>query len=263
MLQAAIILGPALALGLAMNFLARRVQVAAARLVGLKFYIYATAPGTICHELGHAIFAKLFRHRIKEMKLFSPSPDGTLGYVAHAWNRRSLYQNIGNFFIGTGPLWFGALVLWLLALLLLGGDAWSAVATAPAMEPTQAGATQWLLTAAQTVWASGWHLASAIVSMMDLTSWTTYVFIYLVVAIGSHVSLSPPDLAGAGRGLAVLLATLGIFNLATIWIGDFATSSTMWLSSRMGVFYGIMVFVLIANLAVAMILVPLSKVLRG
>jgi hypothetical protein len=31
----------------------------------------------------------------------------------------------------------------------------------------------------------------------------------------------------------------------------------------MGVFYGIMVFVLIANLAVAMILVPLSKVLRG
>ena len=49
------------------------------------------------------------------MQLFRPGRDGTLGYVEHAYNRRSLYQSVGNFFIGTGPIWFGSALVYLLS----------------------------------------------------------------------------------------------------------------------------------------------------
>lgn len=259
--QLVILLGPAMGLALCMHFLSRRIQQAAGGLIGAKAYVYGTAPGTMAHELGHAAFAKLFRHRIKEMRLFRPSDDGTLGYVVHAWDRRSVYQNVGNFFIGTGPIWFGALLLWGLALLLVSPKVFDLMKTVP---DTAQDVTTWsgFWGSLQGLFASAWVFVKGLFAMTDFKSWTTYVFLYLVLAIGSHVSLSPPDIAGAAKGLAALAAVLAVFNLATYWIGDFSLKASAWLSNQLAVFYGIMVFVLILNLGVALCLVPLSKVIR-
>ena len=256
-----ILLGPALLLGFAMHLLARRIQESVWRLLGRKVYVYGTAVGTISHELGHALFAKLFRHRIQEMKLFAPKPDGTLGYVVHAWEKRSLYQNVGNFFIGTGPLWFGAVVLWLLALLLLHKDVFAMVDAAPlaAADPTT---WQGFWDSIVSLFATAWLFLKSSIQMADFSSWTTYLYLYLVLAIGSHVSLSPPDIQGAARGLAFLAAIVALFNLATLWIGDFALQATLWISGKLAVFYGIMVFVLMLNALLALIVVPLDKAIR-
>lgn len=73
--------------------------------------------GVTFHELSHLVTAILFRHKINEVRLFRPfqgKADGTLGYVNHSWNQKSLYQKIGNFFIGTAPMFFGAGLLFLL-----------------------------------------------------------------------------------------------------------------------------------------------------
>lgn len=259
--QLLIVLGPAMGLGLCMHFLASRIQMAMGTLVGTKVYIYATAPGTIAHELGHALFAKLFRHKIREMKLFSPSPDGTLGYVVHAWDRRSVYQTIGNFFIGTGPLWFGALLLWILSMLLVSPRVFDLMNSVP----RQGGdITSWasLWDSISVLFSSAWVFLTGLFEMADFSSWTTYAFLYLVLAIGSHVSLSPPDIVGAAKGLAALAAGMGLLNLATLWTGDYALKGTIWLSQRLAVFYGIMLFVLILNAVVALVVVPLSRVIR-
>lgn len=61
--------------------------------------------GTVIHELSHALFCIIFRHKILEMEVLSYDPGSkSLGHVSHSWNRRSLYQVIGNFPIGIAPL---------------------------------------------------------------------------------------------------------------------------------------------------------------
>ena len=80
-------------------------------ILGERSWIALAAPGTVVHEAGHALFCLIFRHKILEMKLFSPESDGTLGMVRHSWDPESFYQRAGNFFIGTGPIITGVLVI--------------------------------------------------------------------------------------------------------------------------------------------------------
>ncbi|EOX3381154.1 hypothetical protein ACPFUC_003669 [Vibrio cholerae] len=68
-------------------------------------YMLTAAVFVPIHELSHAIGCLIFRHKINKIVLFSPNTKtGQLGYVEHSWNTRSLYQNIGCFFIAVFPL---------------------------------------------------------------------------------------------------------------------------------------------------------------
>ncbi|MFZ4582355.1 MAG: hypothetical protein ACOYM7_06855, partial [Paludibacter sp.] len=97
-----------------------------AKSFGQRSEIFITAwIGTPIHELGHAFFCLVFRHKITKMSLFSPnSKDGTLGYVEHGYDRTNIYHLVGHFFIGAGPIFFGsAVILGLLYFLLPDGKA--------------------------------------------------------------------------------------------------------------------------------------------
>jgi len=82
--------------------------------------LYPTAiVGTPIHELGHTLLAVLFRHSIKQVKLFSPnSKTGVLGYVEHSYSS-TVYQICGCFFIGIAPLIFGVVIIYLLNALFI------------------------------------------------------------------------------------------------------------------------------------------------
>lgn len=78
-----------------------------AQAFGVKAQLYFGFLGIWIHELSHALFAVLFRHHIIDMKLMEYQQTGQnvrLGHVDHSFNKRSVYQVIGNFFIGIGPL---------------------------------------------------------------------------------------------------------------------------------------------------------------
>lgn len=67
--------------------------------------------GVPFHELSHLITALIFNHDITSFELFRPikgKADGQLGYVNHSYNKSSLYQSAGNFFIGAAPMISGA-----------------------------------------------------------------------------------------------------------------------------------------------------------
>lgn len=150
------------------------IRIRLASLLGVKGYVYLTFPGVMIHELSHALFCLLFFHRITEMKLFSPEADGTLGYVNHSCNPKNIYQRIGNFFIGTGPIWGGILVIWLISIWLLPSGSWDDLLTLE-------------------IWGR----------------WQTWLWLYLFLTVSSHITLSPPDLKGAADGgLFIILLSL-------------------------------------------------------
>lgn len=62
--------------------------------------------GIVIHELSHLLVAVLFGHRITRVKLLNLSQnDGSLGSVSSTYNPNSLYQKMGNFFIGIAPIY--------------------------------------------------------------------------------------------------------------------------------------------------------------
>lgn len=69
--------------------------------------------GTPLHELSHLIMSLVFGHRIVSVDLFGFR--GT-AQVQHAYNSRSTYQLVGNFFIAIAPLIFSILTIKLLLL---------------------------------------------------------------------------------------------------------------------------------------------------
>ncbi|WP_057880333.1 hypothetical protein [Companilactobacillus kimchiensis] len=77
--------------------------------------------GVIIHELGHAIFAYLFGHKVTHVQLLNTNyrQSGSLGSVDHRWNDRNVYQMLGNFFIGLAPYYLCSMVLYLLQKYLL------------------------------------------------------------------------------------------------------------------------------------------------
>ena len=86
---------------------------------GWKWFCLNSAIGVPFHEISHLIFAVIFRHRITGVALFRPfkgRQDGNLGYVRHSYNRSSLWQTLGNFFIGVAPMLFGSAVLLVILL---------------------------------------------------------------------------------------------------------------------------------------------------
>lgn len=177
---------PWIAVALVMQLLSNSIRKSLAKIFGIQGYIYLTAPGVMIHEIGHAIFCLIFRHKIVEMKLFSPEEDATLGYVNHSYNPNSFYQRIGNFFIGTGPIWFGVAVLCLISWLLLPNE----------------------------------MQISDFFSLNFWGRWQSYIWLYLALTISSHITLSPPDLAGSVDGGIAIMATALMGFLLLGWCGD-------------------------------------------
>lgn len=209
---------PWIIVALVMQLFSNSLRKSMAKLLGVKGYVYLTCPGVMVHELGHAVFCVIFGHHINEMKLFSPEEDGTLGYVNHSYNPKSRYQNIGNFFIGTGPIWFGIAVLWLISKFflpdgILNGDA--------------------------DIFSRIERLFAFICSLEFWTDWKSYLWLYLAITVSSHVTLSPPDLAGAVKGGAALVSFIVLAFLLFGWLGHWELNIisffTYWFLSLFGI----------------------------
>lgn len=190
---------PWIAVAVVMQFISNSIRKSLAKIFGIQGYVYLTFPGVMIHELGHAFFCLVFGHKIEEMKLFSPEEDGTLGYVSHSYNPKNFYQRIGNFFIGTGPVWFGLAALWVIAYLLL----------PPGIKPENNSLMDGLQ-----------NFASVFFSFAFWLRWQSYLWLYLTLTIASHITLSASDLKGAVDGGLIIPAVIFLNFLLLGWHGD-------------------------------------------
>ena len=266
LIQILILLGPGLFLSLILHFETRFIQNRAINIIGRGWYLGLFGwLGTVVHELGHALFCLIFGHKITDLKLFSPdSETGTLGYVKHSYNRKNIYQLVGNFFIGIGPILLGSAVIFLFCYWLLGLNPFNTSIYFSSASSQLGSSWDMFRETFQNLWSSSGRLFLDIFSWQHLSSWQLYVFIYLVFAIGSSITLSPPDVKAALAGFAVIVVLVFIVNLTTVWAGDFISNAVVGFSGYYSLFYTVIFLTIIVNLAVALLLLlPLSALKSG
>jgi len=210
--------GSLILVGMILGLLENRANFYIQKTFGRKGILVTAWIGTPIHELGHLLMCYVFRHKITKLKLFSrKEKDGTLGYVNHSWNSKSLYQNIGNFFIGMGPIFSGTAAL-IIGMHLLLPDSFARVADYLTLESSQP--DQYILTKIFTLTAG---LFQSIFSVENLLSLNFWIYFALAIAISSHIALSKEDLKGAGRGFITILFFILLINLiALIFNADFS-----------------------------------------
>ena len=187
---------PWLLTALIMQILSTVIRQAVASFCGIKPYIYLTAPGVMVHELGHVLFCLIFRHEILQVRLFSPDKNGTLGYVNHRYDSKSYYQRLGNFFIGTGPIWFGVGAILLLSWFLLPGGMIGVGNEAEILLRT---------------------FFAGFLDKHFWMEWKSWLWAYLSFCIAVHVTLSKEDLHGSLDGFLLLLGLILILSFVLGW----------------------------------------------
>ncbi|MGD9899501.1 MAG: M50 family metallopeptidase [Calditrichaceae bacterium] len=260
--QIFILLGPVLILSLIMYYISDVLEKKSLSVFGYNFLIYFTAIGVAVHELGHAVFALIFGHKLAEVKLFSPDKEsGTLGYVHHTYNNRNWYHRIGNFFIGIGPILFGSIIIYFSAKFLVGNHLFLPLSDL-SINTSTLSSTDNAWTFIREVYFNVLQVFAVLIDPKNLSDWKFYVFLYLVFAIGSNIKLSPPDIKGAWTGFSTLVVLMFVFNLITLWIGDQATAYVILISQTYSFFYAIMIFTAILSIVFIMF-ITIIKIIKG
>ncbi len=108
---------------LGLTFLNRNTKKILVQKYGFNSQIYLGFFGIMIHEISHFIFALVFFHQIQDFKFIvlphNVRKDNALGYVKHSWNSNSFWQNIGNLFIGTAPIYGCTAVIYLVIKYLI------------------------------------------------------------------------------------------------------------------------------------------------
>lgn len=217
------LLGLLFVFGFILYLIARFTRSTYVKTTGSTLDIFVTGwIGTPIHELGHALFCLIFRHRIIEMKLYSPNAeDGTLGYVNHSFNPKSIYQNVGNFFIGIGPIIFGTIIIYALLFYLVPNahNVYSSIdIQSKVLIKSVHGEFNGTLSS---LWGTTLKTLETLFTKSNFLDYKFWIFLYLSMCISSHMELSPPDIKGAWKGLLSLIIFSLVINL--IILGSEAT----------------------------------------
>ncbi|GEM_PF-376213 len=220
--QIFVMLGPAIVLGFIQHYVSDNIRTRTHKRLGWEKYCnYISFLGTSVHELGHAFFCVVFRHKIHEVKLFAPDPETkVLGYVkASPRNPNSRYQKIGYFFIGVGPLISGPVMIYFTARYLLGEQIFGSLAALPEASG-EVGFVSYLSGTSSSIFHSFTGVCSALFTAENFTNWRFYLFVYVAFAVGHSMKLSAPDIKGARKGFVYLIMTLFTINLFSSWLFD-------------------------------------------
>ncbi len=202
--------------GIILSILQHHIHAMYVRLFGWKGILFTAWFGTPMHEGGHALMALLFRHRITDISFFRPNRiTGNLGHVEHSYNPKSLYQNIGNFFIGAAPLMTGITLLVTLLIVFVpnGQDIIATLSTIQNASP-------------HTIISSLIDLLQHLFSTNNIHSWSFWLFIYLSFCIAAHIAPSTQDLKNMRSGALYLLGIL-IIMYSILYLSHISPETTL------------------------------------
>lgn len=211
LLETLYVTGILIFIGIILGIMERKANFYVQSVLGRKGIMLTAWIGTPIHELGHLIMCYFFRHKVHGFHLFNPkTKSGVLGHVRHSWNRKSLFQNIGNFFIGIGPIFSGTAAL-ILGLYLFLGDSFEMFKNYLELNPYLSSSYTVLNILKLTA-----ELFKSIFSFQNLISANFWIYLILAICISSHIALSKADLRGAWRGIITIFTFILLLNIAAL-----------------------------------------------
>lgn len=172
---------------------------------GWKSVMWTGWLGTPIHELSHVVMCWLFRHRVDEVALFEPDEkSGRLGYVRHSYRSKSWFEELGNPFIAIAPLIGGSLILLMLVNVFFGETASSVEFNGAALD----GQRQ------SNLFQPVRNVLGLVFRPEHFATFKFWVFVYLVLCVGSHMAPSRSDYQGAGKGALMITALIVIATIA-------------------------------------------------
>lgn len=232
---------------------------------GTASQIYLAGIGIVIHECSHLIIAILFGHQITKFKLLvlphelkTPDPANpdhqALGYVFHSWNERSLYQTIGNAFIGIAPV--------------IGCTA-SLVVLTKYLNPLLFNWLTGIGKKLSTTYTPSWELISKTLtgfpeiqySWLNLLCFVLWMLISINITVGGY-DLSSADIRGSIRGICLCYLLMGLILFILTYCG-FSMVINYWLTKLLIWFVLIMLLTicwsLIANLLIRLTIYLIQK----
>lgn len=215
--------------------------------------------GTPVHEAGHAIFCVLFGHKVVEMKLYQPnSKDGVLGYVSHTYNKKNVYHQIGNFFIGLGPIILGSGVLLLLMFLLVPDLLGELSDTMNLLALLNL--DLFSFSTIGYIFEILWEIVTTFFGTASLTDPLWWLFMIPACSIALHMSLSASDIKGSAIGFIFIVSALLITNIILYFVNiDAMLAMTDW-SLRIS---GFILNFLMISILLSLILVFIGGIFKG
>lgn len=212
-IQLASLVGYIIVVGFLLGYLENRSRTYWTRAFGRNGFLLTSWIGTPIHEFGHAFMCILFRHKIVSIQWFPTNTNnGYLGYVQHEYNPKSIYQKIGNFFIGIAPIFSGISALVGLMYCLI-PHSYSVFMTGVKTNIQPGDAMSDMI---QHTVVSSVLLLKSIFTLGNLLNPYFWLFLILAICISTHIALSKPDIQGALDGLITICLFLFLFNV----IGD-------------------------------------------
>lgn len=207
--------------GVLFSYIEKKNSASIYRVFGMNGLIFTGFIGTIVHEFSHMVFCTIFRHEITEFALFRPYKsryDGIMGYVNHSCNKNSIYQRVGNFFIGIAPIIFGTGLL-ILCMWILVPSAFDDV-SAVFSKNMQYMSHIHSIKDSINIYIS---IVAAIIVNLNPFKQTNVVgyivFLYIMYSVTTHMDLSKEDLINSRSGLFVFIVMLYIITLIFTVLG--------------------------------------------
>lgn len=204
------LVGLLIVVGLALGLMEQKANHYLFAAFGYKGILATAWIGTPIHEMGHALMCLIFSHKIMEMRLFiSNRADRTLGYVTHSYNRGSVYQTVGNFFIGIAPIvsGIGALFLSLYYLLPNSFKIFEVYLKEGLTTKT------FDVTFVKGLANACLVLIKSIFTLSNLLNPYFWIFLLIAISVSSHMALSGADIKGATHGLVSLYVFLFLLTI--------------------------------------------------
>ena len=258
--QLFLLFGPLLLFVLVLNISAIYTARMSIRFWGRNLFLYGFGwLGCSVHELSHAFFAIIFGHKITEIELFKPSGSGeSLGHVSHSYNKKSIYQKTGNFFIGISPLLSGGIVLFISVLLIFRFNILEL--STFSIRPHIFMDIVLLKQLALSIWNSLMSFFTIAFTGSGTNWWKSALLIYILYSTGSSMTLSKPDVGSAFSGFLWVIILFLVFNLLTLWIGNFAADFLSRIIKYVSGFYFLLILSLVANILFLLILLVLNLI---